>query len=72
MDTVRQIKVRLFGEAGADRFDEALTAAHAFAQASNCPPGDDVFRWLERKNEELIRYEYDRLRAAATQEAGRG
>lgn len=57
MSPVRAAKIELFGEAGANHFDDALKAAHAFAQASKCPPGHDVFRWLIDQHEALVRYE---------------
>lgn len=44
---VRKLKIELYGEDGADKYDAALTAAHAFAQASGCPPGYNVFFWLD-------------------------
>jgi len=66
VNTVRAAKVELFGKAGADRFDEALTAAHAFAQASKCPPGADVFRWLIQQHEALV-YRENALRTPTHQ-----
>ncbi len=44
---------RMFGDDGGRLFCVALNAAHGFAQATNCPPLADVFRWLADKSDEL-------------------
>lgn len=63
--SAHKAKIELFGDAGADRFNEALTAAHRFAQATNCPLGGDVFKWLIQKHEELVFHD-NRVRREAT------
>lgn len=54
MMTVREVKDSLWGEKGRCAFDLALTACHEFAQATDCPPGYDVFRWLSEQHERLV------------------
>lgn len=61
--SVKKLKIDMFGAEGAERFDEAVTAAHRFAQVTDCPPGADVFKWLVSKNDELMAAEYERLAA---------
>ena len=46
------VKVDLFGDVGAERFDEALDALHLFAQASGCPAGGSVIAWFAEKDRE--------------------
>ena len=62
-------KVDVFGAHGARHFDAALTAAHRFAQTTGCPPGGNVFMWLNTKSEELVAKEAA-LRQAARQSRG--
>lgn len=55
------LKLDTFGSAQAvAKWDEALNALHAFAALSGARPGDDVFKWLAKKQDELSR----RVRAA--------
>lgn len=53
MRELREVGGELWGVSGYDAYRVALDAAHAFAQASNAPPGVDVFRWLSEKHTEL-------------------
>jgi len=66
---VLEAKAEVFGASGAEHFDAALLAAHRFAQATGCPPGSNVFRWLDTKSEELAAKE-TALRQAARQSRG--
>lgn len=50
---MREVGEELWGQRGYDAYRVALNAAHAFAQASNAPPGVDVFRWLSEKHTDL-------------------
>lgn len=50
----REVAEGLWGEDGYDKYRRALDAAHRFAQASECPPGVDVFRWLSEQHERLV------------------
>ena len=47
-------KVALWGEDGAKAFDDALNAAHVFAQRSGCAPGGDVFQCLADQHNALV------------------
>ncbi|MRL69858.1 hypothetical protein [Brevundimonas sp. SPF441] len=46
------VKVDLFGDVGAKRFDEALDALHLFAQATGCLAGGSVIAWFAEKDRE--------------------
>lgn len=56
----------LWGEDGYDKYRRAVDAAHAFAQASNAPPGADVFRWLSEQHTALVFADNDRKKAFAS------
>lgn len=53
----QQTKVELWGEEGASAFDAALNAVHAFAQATGCEPGRDVFRHIIEQHNALVVFE---------------
>jgi|GEM_PF-5837868 len=53
----QQSKVDLWGEDGASAFDAALNAVHAFAQATGCEPGRDVFRHIIEQHNALFVFE---------------
>jgi len=57
-------KVEVFGLAGAEAFDVALTGIHHFAQATGCPAGADVFDWISNKHFELVAHDCAKLDAA--------
>lgn len=46
-DEMQAIKLEaLGGEAAAKLWNEAVNAIHAYAQASGCPAGGNVFDWI--------------------------
>ena len=60
------VKVDLFGDVGAERFDEALDALHLFAQATGCLAGGSVVAWFAEKDREAraeYRARYDAAKA---------
>lgn len=63
-------KVELWGEVGAARFNEALNAVHAFAQATACRPGGDVFDWIGRAHLDLVTLEIAKNEALRARSAG--
>ncbi len=67
----QQSKVELWGEEGASAFDAALNAVHAFAQATKCEPGRDVFRHIIEQHNALVVFE-DVVRRASPANEGEG
>ncbi|PZT99876.1 MAG: hypothetical protein DI624_04175 [Brevundimonas sp.] len=66
------VKGDLFGDVGAERFDEALDALHLFAQATGCPAGGSVIAWFAEKDREAqdeFRARYEAAKARAQSEA---
>jgi len=66
------VKVDLFGDVGAERFDEALDALHLFAQATGCPAGGSVIAWFldkDREAQDEYRARYDASKSRAQSEA---
>lgn len=63
---LREAAESLWGEDGYDKYRRALDAAHAFARASNAPPGVDVFRWLSEQHTALVFADNDRKKALAS------
>ena len=60
------VKVDLFGDVGAERFDEVLDALHLFAQATGCRAGESVIAWFAEKDREAraeYRARYDASKA---------
>jgi hypothetical protein len=51
--------VEFFGDA-VESYRVALNAAHAFAQASGCEPGHDVFDWLRKRADAFTQEQFAR------------
>lgn len=52
LDRNAAARIETFGSAEAgDLWAAALNALHAFAQASDCLPGDDVIEWFANRTE---------------------
>lgn len=66
VEITEAVRVDVFGDIGADRYDEALDALHLFAQATDCPPGGNVIAWFVEKSrqaDDLCRTRLDETRA---------